>query len=232
MNRYESILSKLNKKLTKQISTMLAQGKSKQEIISAVHALIRSYNPYKRLSQRFLADADLLSDKVYELSKAKFLYLQSITRPKLSKKALHTILVVNNQFALMQNSINQRVVQAVKTAIEDDLTASELTDLIQKSVSGGRYKADTIATTGLQGYSAANRIDLERASGVKKWKYVGPPPNRLFCSLHYGKEYTYEEIQKMNNGQGLPVLYYGGGWNCPHLWQAVITPDLLKEVIQ
>ena len=43
-------------------------------------------------------------------------------------------------------------------------------------------------------------------------------PERDFCKEHYNKIYTIEEIQALNNGQGLDVLTYAGGYNCLHWW--------------
>lgn len=229
MTNYEKILKKLQRKLASLITTMVNSGASEQDIIRASRKLISDFNPYKRLSERFLADADDLLTQVFNDTKKKITWVELANRPKPSKKALKTLLVANNQFALAQEVINVRVVDAVKKAIKQDLTTKELTDLVEKAVSGGRYQADTIANTALQGYSAANRIDMEREAGVKFWKYSGVPPERHFCQEHLGKEYSYEEIQAMDNGHGLPVLYYAGGWNCPHYWQAVITPDLFNK---
>jgi hypothetical protein len=47
---------------------------------------------------------------------------------------------------------------------------------------------------------------------------VGPPPERAFCKKHIGRVYTEAEIQRLSNGQGLPVRYYMGGYNCRHRW--------------
>lgn len=59
-------------------------------------------------------------------------------------------------------------------------------------------------------------------AGVKTYHYEGPDDliTRPFCreQLDRGGSYTLEEIRAMDNGQGLPVLESGGGWNCRHMW--------------
>lgn len=59
-------------------------------------------------------------------------------------------------------------------------------------------------------------------AGVKTFHYEGPDDliTRPFCRevLDRGGSYTLEEIQAMDNEQGLPVLESGGGWNCRHMW--------------
>jgi len=44
---------------------------------------------------------------------------------------------------------------------------------------------------------------------------------RPFCRERVGKVYSIEEIRAMDNGQGLAVEYFCGGWNCRHRWVAV-----------
>jgi len=43
---------------------------------------------------------------------------------------------------------------------------------------------------------------------------------RPFCRERVGKVYSIEEIRAMDNGQGLAVEYFCGGWNCRHRWVA------------
>lgn len=65
-----------------------------------------------------------------------------------------------------------------------------------------------------------------KEAGIDEFKYFGPKDkkNRDFCSEHIGKTYTLAEIEKMDNGQGLPVLVYMGGWRCRHTWSPVAKP--------
>lgn len=228
--RYDNILKQLERKLAKLIRTMLDKGASEKAIKTAVAKFIKKFNPYVRLSKQFDSDAAIVAETAFQTTKKKLFWITELTRPKLNRKALNTILVVNNQFASIQNIINKKIVKAVETAIKNDLKSSELSDLISKSVNGGRYQANTIANTSLQGFSAANSIEMEREAGVEKWKYVGPPPTRPFCKDLYQRTFTYEQIIAMNNGQGLSVLYFGGGFNCRHKWEAVIDDDLLKKL--
>jgi len=63
----------------------------------------------------------------------------------------------------------------------------------------------------------AQKIADASKQGVKYFRYEGPQGSaRAFCAERIGKVYSAEEIEKMNNGHGLPVLYFMGGWNCRH----------------
>lgn len=63
---------------------------------------------------------------------------------------------------------------------------------------------------------------------VAKYKYTGANPDgiiRPFCERLMrtpDREYTREEIDRMDNGQGLPVFTDRGGWKCRHEWVLVL----------
>lgn len=58
-------------------------------------------------------------------------------------------------------------------------------------------------------------------SGVTRWRYSGPAPQRPFCSAIYGKIFTRAEINAMDNGQTGDVMTTCGGYNCKHRWVPV-----------
>jgi len=65
----------------------------------------------------------------------------------------------------------------------------------------------------------AARLTQATAAGYETFTYGGPGGNlRVFCKKHLGKTYTLREIRAMNNGQGLSVEHYCGGYNCRHRW--------------
>lgn len=59
--------------------------------------------------------------------------------------------------------------------------------------------------------------------GITTFIYVGPDDKktRPFCSdiLSRGGKFSREEIDNMDNGQGLNAFTYCGGYNCRHSWQ-------------
>lgn len=95
-------------------------------------------------------------------------------------------------------------------------------------VSSDAFNAGTLQTeitTGLQGFSRTVTMKKAKDVGFTRFKYLGPldQVTRKFCEhvLEEGPVYTLEEIQAMDNGQGLPVMTYGGGYNCRHQWRPV-----------
>ena len=59
--------------------------------------------------------------------------------------------------------------------------------------------------------------------------YVGPRDgkNRPFCAQWVGKAVV--DPSKMDNGQGLPVEDYCGGYNCRHSWAPTLTATAIES---
>jgi hypothetical protein len=74
-----------------------------------------------------------------------------------------------------------------------------------------------------------------KASGLPYvYAYVGPgdAKNRDFCRQFVGRAVTLEYMARLDNGQGLPVRDYCGGYNCRHSWAPLLRADAIAEGIQ
>lgn len=113
-------------------------------------------------------------------------------------------------------------------------------ELIKEQVSRrAQNNIKTEVRTGLQSFqrTITVRKGIELDGPNARFLYIGPDDKvtRDFCrSVLRGDVlgdsranpiYTAEEIQRMNNEQGLPVLAAGGGFNCRHRWR-LVTDDL------
>jgi len=60
-------------------------------------------------------------------------------------------------------------------------------------------------------------------AGLDHYLYTGPKDGitRPFCRELIGLVVTKEQMRKLDNGQGLGVLVYCGGYNCRHSWSPV-----------
>jgi hypothetical protein len=128
-----------------------------------------------------------------------------------------------HQFATMAGRIEQSVVDLVVRAVRADIPRREIEDQLIHQLNKSRRNAATIANTGLAAFDRIDAFRQAREAGVTRFKFVGPPAERPFCRDHLGKTYTRAEIEQMNNGQGLPVATYAGGYNCRHTWQADVS---------
>lgn len=61
--------------------------------------------------------------------------------------------------------------------------------------------------------------------------YDGPDDkkNRPFCAAHVGRVYSLSRIRRMNNGQGLSVEAFCGGFGCRHRHSPISLEDALAE---
>lgn len=125
-------------------------------------------------------------------------------------------------FAKTVKGVMKGVSQDVMRLLRQDKSIREISDRLQLRYGRLRNVADTIALTSRTALSRANRINKAERAGVKRLKYFGAPAEREFCVEHLNNIYTIEEIRRMDNGQGLEVLYYCGGFRCRHSWLPVV----------
>jgi hypothetical protein len=120
------------------------------------------------------------------------------------------------------NTTMTRTLMDVNFGAIDTNTA---TKILQSQVDNLGNHATTWVTTGLSGIYRESSMLLAQDQGFTKFEYVGPfdKITRPFCrNLLSGKRvYTIDEINAMDNGQGLSVKQYGGGFNCRHQWIGV-----------
>lgn len=82
----------------------------------------------------------------------------------------------------------------------------------------GFGNAKTEAYTAVSRFNNLLTFENAAATGTQMFKYFGPVSaiTRPFCRAHAGQVFTLEEIERMDNGQGLSVRESCGGYNCRH----------------
>lgn len=132
--------------------------------------------------------------------------------------------IINTDFDLINNSamaagttVRQEVVRGVLLGRAGQIDTSVLSTRLRRNV-------ETEVRTGEMAFSRTVNNSKAIDIGFTKFKYIGPNDkfNRPFCKHHVGKVYTSEEIAELDNGQGLEVFQFGGGYNCRHYWQPVV----------
>lgn len=114
---------------------------------------------------------------------------------------------------------NRRVFEIVRRAVilgEDDI---KIENRIKRLSLVEERHISTISNTIQLGLARQSAMSVAVSHGNKYFRYMGPKENiRPFCREHLGGVYSIDEIRAMSNGQGLPVEYYCGGYNCRHRW--------------
>lgn len=110
---------------------------------------------------------------------------------------------------------------------------------------------ETELRTSVMSYNRTMNVKKAVEFGINFFAYRGPDDNitRPFCDYLLGDAaalsrdpkasinaparrsaiYTLDEIRTMRNGQGLPVMQSGGGYNCRHTWNG-ISDDRAKQL--
>lgn len=147
--------------------------------------------------------------------------------------------------AATQARIAESVRRAISIADFGTRTASKsMLEIVQDSIArneaGGDYRklareaarkistvehhVETEISTARSAISTIIRIEDAIAAGFEYFRFDGPSINcREFCTEHLGKTYHVDMIRDMDNKQGLPVLYYKGGYRCRHEWSVDLS---------
>lgn len=120
-------------------------------------------------------------------------------------------------------------------------TSASLSDLIEGvadkvGATVTKAQAAVDASVMAAGRTAVIRAATEAANGLVNlvYLYSGPEDsrNRLFCGLHVGKALTESGIAQADNGQGLPVDAFAGGYNCRHVWSPMTLAEAQRRRIE
>ena len=123
------------------------------------------------------------------------------------------------------SGLGPETVREVATGlIRNTLLGNSRADSIE-AVSGtlGKFSANAAAVfdTAIFSFDRFSTSAIWCSAGIDRFKYVGPRDlkNREFCEARVNKVFSITEIEAMDNGTKLmPVLVYGGGWSCRHVW--------------
>jgi hypothetical protein len=92
----------------------------------------------------------------------------------------------------------------------------------------------TEANTLRAGFARATQFASAKALDLDLFLYIGPDDDitRPFCEDLLSRDppiYTLDEIDRMDNEQGLDVHEFAGGYNCRHRWRP-ITQEYAREL--
>lgn len=132
-----------------------------------------------------------------------------------------------NQFAKTRRGIVKDYVNIVTEGIARDIPARDMLLAITLKTNTAYNHADAIVRTGIAAVGRVGTFIQAERAGINKFRYSRNPAEREFCRKMValsaqGKTYTRGEINRLDNGQGLPVWSHGGGFRCVHRFIAVV----------
>ncbi|MCE7856886.1 MAG: hypothetical protein DYG97_10130 [Ignavibacteria bacterium CHB3] len=126
-------------------------------------------------------------------------------------------------FSSVEDKLNFSVEQEFTKILKSDSSYSNLRNELRKK-DIGEFQASTLANTAVAQFDNAYMIENAQQAGVTKYLYDGTiiATTRDFCRERVGRVFTLEELEAMDNGQGLPVIPSLGGYNCRHYLTPII----------
>lgn len=202
--------------LRKRILALLDSGKEPEIILKEIDELFKRYAGNDDFKKQFLADVTNQYDWIKE---------RRISPEE--RKAIATELSRHQgQFARSKRYANNKVKSLVVKGLRKGEDSATIKKKLTRRLGVLNYHANAIVRTAKSGFSGIDNIHQFEEAGIELLTYTGPPAEREFCKLHLGKTYSIAQIRALDNGQGLPVLYYEGGYNCRHSWSAATAEEV------
>jgi hypothetical protein len=144
----------------------------------------------------------------------------------IDKSTIDAIVNVEEQKMLMNTGASVSEIQSalMRTALAGE--PLNIGALMSDRMDALQSRMETLANTGLAGFQRTVILAKGQDLGFDLFIYLGPDDGitRPFCEklLHTSPPiFSIKQIEKMNNGQNLPAMQYGGGYNCRHQWRPI-----------
>ena len=205
-------LSSLESELRGVVARGVRDGRSPQEISAEV--------------SRRIAAAGIAADTAQTLmnsAQQQQRFLAGARMPAPNRNRLANIAARGaNGIARVTGTLQRTLADTIARGIRAEQTTEQLQRALSRRMDVAKHHVATIANTALGAYSRLATVDGAEQVGITRFRYAGPRGEREFCRKHVGQVYTVVEIAGMDNGQGLSVREYCGGYNCRHHWEPVL----------
>ena len=128
---------------------------------------------------------------------------------------------VETDFSTIEAAFSKVTTNTLEEMALVPLPKKQVVERIQPILNRTKAQTATLLDTALAGF----QTELQRRAADTLpdqsnvlFVYTGPEDviTRPFCKALVGKAVRKQDIQKLKNGQGLPVARYRGGYNCRH----------------
>jgi hypothetical protein len=228
-------LSDLNKRIQQIIAEAYrtsGTGDSVAQIVKRkVADLVRSYSLHgveekelemaaKKAMRDGLAESDAVKAKMFNEEHATNPERQKGIRQSLQPFINRAKLAKTTSLNKMPEIVADAMVRATKNGGDWRKGARQAARQFQTLEHHVRTEVESAKAALDRNARVQNAID----AGGKHFRYTGPSRGlRKMCAKWLNGTFSVEEIEKLDNGQGLPVLTHGGGYNCRHRWVHVVN---------
>lgn len=212
---YKSVL---NEVLGKDLSSVL--NKYEKQLNIKIGKLLKSgtltVSNLDELLKKFIAELTATNEEIKKLTAQSFIELH-----ELAKKSLDVKYNVDYQLLPKHIPDSQKLRSEIQAIIEkfrkNEFTQTQMQRLVSKRLRIPSNTAYTITNTQIAGLDNSASKAIADLAFLEDVLYFGPTGNsREFCEERVGRIFTIKQIEEMDNGQGLPVIRYCGGYNCLH----------------
>jgi hypothetical protein len=147
-------------------------------------------------------------------------YFNSITRKEFIPADYEKILSLSKvNFNKLDVTLSRSVTnELIKQKAGDTFDFERFISALKKKDIGDA-EAYTLANTSVAQFDNSYHSETAQQAGIEKFLIDGLPPgenSHQWCHEHVGNVYTIAELEQMDNGSGLPVVWSLGGYNCVH----------------
>jgi hypothetical protein len=218
---------KPEKAFAKEIELIIKNYVGRINILEIEKLLIRN--------KEWLFRNDIKLQGVLDTARAIEFARKTTINPILKNELIKTIRIADLGLNSLGTTLASRYKSAYNTILNEGYSRSQIAEIIEtntvrgvtavpyviktgfESIDSFNNRVRTLSDTLYLGISRLEGLNENLESGIKRFKFTGNPvPEREFCVLHFGNIYSIDEILLMNNGQGIPVMTYCGGYNCRH----------------
>lgn len=221
--RLQAILTQMQARLEQAVYAALNAGKEQGEIDTIVKTILDESN----FSNMFAADLNAVATAAVEASiaKAETKYKWILTRTQ-QTNVERSVNILTKQTAShivrAEQAIKEKVSRKIAEGVISGTSRADLIESIVRETGSYRTVVRTWENTSRAGYQNGASIAVAKEAGVEKFKLVGAAPERSWCKVYYEQSKPLAFWKRQNNGQGLPVVPYCGGYNCVH----TLEPDI------
>ena len=220
--------------------------KYKRSIIREIDSLWRSYkNSYSDISIEKFADyafnfmripasirGEILSDLKNTQTQIGSVWSEYFGDPSVAESSLRMtagsdyeklIATYSVDFKNIDENTRDLVVKAFRESVNKNYSFEVIrTNLLKTAINSNEVY--TLANTAVSQFDNASMFEFALQAGINQFLYDGhlQANSRIFCVLNFKKIFTYQQILKLSNGQGIPVVTSCGGYNCHHYFTAIV----------
>ncbi len=125
-----------------------------------------------------------------------------------------------DDLARVPDDLSGLLVRELDAVVAEGASPAAIVERLSDAASAHLSAAGTDFATSLMGLHREGTLGEMRAGGLDLFVYDGPDDEviRPFCADLVDKVTTEQDLDEMDNGQGLrPTSRYGGGYNCRHV---------------